>query len=254
METTGPKQKTTPRGEVGAMCFICHHSSETVRADQECDRYQYHPPKYRRGPLHAIQSPPSSDPIARDFVPGPFNLPRLRETYHSTIAPDLLTLTYNHVPPGTPKVEKADRQRRWEGDSPYFANRPKRSPRGHDRLPLVERDINFTNIPEIKSVAVATYQPLGVKNTDYLIAARAALMAITGTMPDMTKAGGGAAAWGVARGRTVGAKATLYGNEAYEFLDRVVHIVFPRIKDWPGLPREPASPHPVHPLPSYFRG
>src|SRR5207253_2079316 len=33
-------------------------------------RYQYHPPRFNRGPLHPIQSPPASDPVARDFVPG----------------------------------------------------------------------------------------------------------------------------------------------------------------------------------------
>jgi large subunit ribosomal protein L5 len=49
-------------------------------------RYQYHPPKYDRGPLHPIQSPNQSDPIARDFVPGPFSLPRLRQTFQSTIS------------------------------------------------------------------------------------------------------------------------------------------------------------------------
>ena len=38
--------------------------------------------------------PPSSDPTARDFVPGPFSFPRLKHTYDSTIAPDVAIALY----------------------------------------------------------------------------------------------------------------------------------------------------------------
>ncbi|KAK3944135.1 ribosomal protein L5 domain-containing protein [Diplogelasinospora grovesii] len=203
-------------------------------------RYQYHPPKYNRGPLHPIQSPPSSDPIARDFVPGPFNLPRLRQTYQSTVASDLMTLAYNHKPPGESHEheqheETTDRLRGWDGSSPYHKNRQKRAPRGSPVLKLVERDITFRNIPEIKEITIATFVPEAIKEQDYLLVARTMLLAITGTTPEITKTKSNIAQWGLKEGERAGVKTTIYGNAAYEFLDRCIHIVFPRIKDWKGI-------------------
>ncbi|KAL1877617.1 hypothetical protein VTK73DRAFT_8441 [Phialemonium thermophilum] len=198
-------------------------------------RYQYHPPKYDRGPFHPIQSPPSSEPIARDFVPGPFNLPRLKQTYQSTIASDLLTLTYLHKPPGTPKQGKSERLRGWDDSSPYHKNRARRGPRGSEVLRLIERDITFKNIPEIKAVSLAMFTPEAQKDRDYLIVARAMLMAITGTMPEITRSKHAVAAWGAQKDKYSGVKTTIYGNAAYEFLDRCIHLVFPKIKDWKGV-------------------
>lgn len=201
-------------------------------------RYQYHPPKYERGPLHPVQSPASSDPIARDFVPGPFNLPRLKQTYHSTIASDLMTLTYMHTPPGTPAKETAPRLREWDGSSPYHKNRALRGPRGNPVLPLIERDITFTNIPAIKEITIASYVPAAIEDPDHLLVARSVLLALTGTTPEITKTKGNVAQWRLQAGKKAGVKTTVYGNAAYEFLDRCVHLVFPRIKDWKGIEGE----------------
>ncbi|KLU90028.1 54S ribosomal protein L7 [Magnaporthiopsis poae ATCC 64411] len=202
-------------------------------------RYQYHPPKYDRGPLHPIQSPKPSDPVARDFIPGPFNLPRLRQTYETTIASDLLTLTYMHKPPGTmePAVNFQDLMfREWDDSSPYHKNRPKRGPRGSSVSRLVEPDINFNNVPEITEVTVASYSPEALKNEMYLWVARAMLQSISGQVPEVTKNRVGVAQWGVIKGKASGAKVTMRGNNAYEFIDKLVHIVFPRIKEWEGIP------------------
>ncbi|KAG7289602.1 hypothetical protein NEMBOFW57_005973 [Staphylotrichum longicolle] len=198
-------------------------------------RYQYHPPKFNRGPLHPVQSPPSSDPIARDFVPGPFNLPRLKQTYHSTIASDLMTLAYTHVPPGTPKKEAPERLRSWDGSSPYHKNRGLRGPRGNPVLPLIERDITFTNVPAITEITIASYVPEAIKDPDHLLVARSVLLALTGTTPEITKTKANVVQWGIKTGERAGVKTTVYGNAAYEFLDRCVHLVFPRIKDWQGI-------------------
>ncbi|KAK4148095.1 ribosomal protein L5 domain-containing protein [Dichotomopilus funicola] len=197
--------------------------------------YQYHPPKYNRGPLHPIQSPPSSDPVARDFVPGPFNHPRLKQTYTTTIAPDLMTLAYMHVPPGTPKKEPAQRLRGWDGSSPYHKNRALRGPRGGAALPLIERDITFTNIPAIREITVASYVPVAVQDPDHLLVARTVLLAMTGTTPEITKTKSNVVQWALRKGERAGVKATVYGNDAYEFLDRCVHLVFPRIRDYMGI-------------------
>jgi len=198
-------------------------------------RYQYHPPKYDRGPLHPVQSPPSSDPIARDFVPGPFNLPRFKQTYQSTIASDLMTLAYSHVPPGTPAKAAPARLREWDDSSPYHKNRAIRGPRGRPVLSLLERDVTFNNIPEIKEITIACQVPEAVTDPDHLLVARSVLLALTGATPEITKTKTQVMQWGIKVGDRAGVKATVYGNAAYEFLDRCVNMVFPRIKDWRGI-------------------
>ena len=199
------------------------------------DRYQYHPPIFERGPLHPIQSPASSDPVARDFIPGPFNFPRLKQTYQSTVAADLMTLTYDHKPPGTPRKVIGQRLREWDDSSPYHKNRPLRSPRGSPELLLVERDITFRNVPEIRAISLSSFVPAAIKNEDYLLVARAAIQAITGSVPETIMTKSNDAQWGIVKGKPAGVKTTIYGNAAYEFLDKCVHLVFPRIKDWQGI-------------------
>lgn len=198
-------------------------------------RYQYHPPKYYRGPLHPVQSPPSSDPQARDFVPGPFNLPRLRDTYETTLAADLMTLTYLHKPPGTPDSPERVRLRPWDDSSPYHKNRPLRGPRGSSNLPILERNINWRNVPEIKAVSVNVFAPRATQNRDYLHIARSVVQAITGSDPEVTRVKHSVVQWKVRKGDKTGAKTTIYGNEAYEFVDKLIHLVLPKIKDWPGM-------------------
>ncbi|TQV92165.1 ribosomal L5P family protein [Cordyceps javanica] len=201
-------------------------------------RYQFHPPKYNRGPLHPIQSPPSSDPTARDFVPGPFNLPRLKHTYDSTIAPDLMTLTYTHKPAGFEASESTKGQlREWDGSSPYHKNRPRRGPRGGQsgRLGLVEKEMSWHNLPEIAAVTVNSYAPEAADNKEYLDVARAVVQAITGEFPEVTRTRSNVIHWGVRKGQKTGAKVTLRGGAAYEFVDKLVTLVLPKIKEWPGV-------------------
>lgn len=201
-----------------------------------CLRYQYHPPKFQRGPLHPIQSPPSSDPIARDFLPGPFYFPRLKETWQSTIAPDLMTLTYVHKPPGQQARERiGQRLRSWDGSSPYHKNRPLRGPRGGTTLRPVELDITFKNVPEILAITISTYQPQAIKTPTYMLAARSAVQAVTGAKPEIIRIKKGVSQWHIAKGNLAGAKATVYGDQAYELLDKMIHLVFPRLKDWQGV-------------------
>ncbi|KAI5862761.1 54S ribosomal protein L7 [Durotheca rogersii] len=199
------------------------------------ERYRYHPPKFYRGPFHPVQPPPSSDPVARNFVPGPFNLPRLKETYQSTLASDIMTLAYQHVPPGTPPKPERIRLREWDDSSPYMKNRPKRGPRGSDVLFPLEKSITWRNIPKIKAVHLAIYAPLAKHNPDHLIVGRSVLQTITGVRPSITTIRHSVAQWSITEGDRTGIKVSVRGDLAYEFVDKLVHLVFPKIKDWSGI-------------------
>ncbi|KAF2966828.1 hypothetical protein GQX73_g6743 [Xylaria multiplex] len=199
------------------------------------ERYRYRAPKYYRGPLHPVQPPPSSDPIARDFAPGPFNLPRLKQTYQSTIASDIMTMMYQHTPPGTPDKPERIRLREWDETSPYMKNRPKRGPRGADVLFPLEKSINWQNIPEIRAVHIAVYSPKAKKNLDHIIVGRAVLQSISGVRPTTTITKSSVSQWGIVKGDRSGVKCSIYGNQAYEFVDKIVNFVFPKIKEWKGV-------------------
>lgn len=206
----------------------------TTNADNR-PRYRYHAPKYYRGPLHPVQPLPSSDPTARDFSPGPFNLPRLKQTYQSTIASDIMTMMYQHTPPGTPDKPERIRLREWDESSPYMKNRPKRGPRGSGVLFPLEKSIDWRNIPEIHAVHLAMYIPEAKRNFDHIIIGRAVLRAITGVRSTQTANKTSVVQWGIVKGDRSGVKCSIFGNQAYEFIDKTVHLVFPKIKEWRGV-------------------
>lgn len=189
-----------------------------------------------------MQSPPRSDPVARNFMAGPFNLPRLKQTYDHTISSDILTLTYLHKPPGTPKKPERERLRKWVGDNPYFENRPLRGPRGASTLPLLEKEITFNNIPRIHAVHFDSYVPeAATKDYDLLYVARSVMQSISGRCPRVTWVKTPVAGWKTKKGDNAGCKVTIFGDQALEFVDKVTNLVFPKIKDWPGLKRKNAT-------------
>ncbi|KAI6715010.1 hypothetical protein B2J93_2443 [Marssonina coronariae] len=199
-------------------------------------RYQFRPPRYYRGPLHPHQPPPKSDPSSREFVPGPFYYTRLEQTYQAMIAPDLMTLGYVHQPPGTVKVPKADRLRTWDDSSPYHKGRPKRGPRGPgDQLRLVEKDINWRTIPKIDEVTVHTMVKGAIDDSSHLHVAGIMLQSITGIKPKVHRARRSVSQFGIRADMAVSLTCTMRGEQAYEFVDKCVNLVFPRIKDWPGV-------------------
>lgn len=220
-----------PRG-TAVLLLSCSLATDD---DASSRRIKHSTGKYDRGPLHPIQPLPASDPVARNFEPGPFNLPRLKQTFQSTLASDIMTLAYIHQPPGTAEAAVRQRLRSWDDSSPYHKNRPLRGPRGDSVLRLLERDIMFRNIPEIRAVTIASFVPKATKTTSLLPSARYMMQAITGTIPTVTTVKTTVAQWNISEGKKAGYKATLYGNAAYEFVDKCVHLVFPRIKDWRGL-------------------
>lgn len=63
------------------------------------------------------------------------------------------------------------------------------------------------------------------------------LMAITAQKPIETKAKKSIAGFKVRKGQNIGLKVTLRGNRMYDFLDKLINIALPRIKDFKGVPR-----------------
>ncbi|KAI9836739.1 MAG: hypothetical protein M1837_003252 [Sclerophora amabilis] len=198
-------------------------------------RYRFRPPKYYRGPLHPHQPPPPSDPSSRLFVPGPFTLPRLLQTYHSTIEPDLMTLTYTHQVPGTSPPPRAPRLRSWDDSSPYHANRPLRGPRGGDVLRLLKRPTTFRNVPALERITVHSMAHGAIENSAYLHVAGMIVQAITGVRATACKSRHNVVQWSLRAGKYVSVKSELRGEDMWHFLSRCIDVVLPRIKDYRGV-------------------
>ncbi len=61
------------------------------------------------------------------------------------------------------------------------------------------------------------------------------LTLITGQKPIPTKAKHSIAGFGIRAGLTVGAKVTLRGNRMYDFVEKIINVVLPRVRDFQGL-------------------
>jgi large subunit ribosomal protein L5 len=185
-----------------------------------------------------------SDPSSRLFQPGPFSLPRLEQTYQSTIASDLLALTYQHYPPGYRAPKNEQRLREWTGESPYYKNRPLRGPRGKGEvLRLLNEPRTFRNIPKITKVTVHSMVPEAQENSANMHVAGMILQAITNVRAESHKAKHNVVGWGLREGRYVSVTSTLERHDALDFLAKLIDVVLPKIKEWKGVPGSSGDGH-----------
>ena len=93
---------------------------------------------------------------------------------------------------------------------------------------------NIMEVPRIEKVVVNIGQGEAVQNIKILESAYADLQALTGQKPVMTKATKSIAGFKVRKGMPIGCMVTLRGHRMYEFLDRLINIAVPRIRDFRG--------------------
>ena len=93
---------------------------------------------------------------------------------------------------------------------------------------------NVMMLPRLEKIIVNIGQGEAVQNIKVLEAAVKDLELITGQKPVMTKAKKSIAGFKLREGMPIGCKVTLRGAKMYEFLDRLVNVVIPRIRDFNG--------------------
>ncbi len=106
-------------------------------------------------------------------------------------------------------------------------------------VPQLVKEFGYKNINEVpKLVKIVVNSGLGdVKdNSKSFQLAVEELKAITGQKPLVTNSKLSVANFKVRKGMPVGAKVTLRGNRMYEFLDKLVSIALPRVRDFHGVP------------------
>ena len=94
---------------------------------------------------------------------------------------------------------------------------------------------NVMQIPGLVKVVVNTGVGEAARDSKVIDGAVADLTAITGQKPIVTKAKKSIAQFKLREGQAIGAHVTLRGDRAWEFVDRLVSLALPRIRDFRGL-------------------
>src|SRR5579862_1590145 len=90
-------------------------------------------------------------------------------------------------------------------------------------------------VPHLEKIVVNMGVGEATQNAKVLDPAANELGQITGQKPVVTRAKKSIAAFKVRQGQSIGAMVTLRGDRMYEFLDRLVNIVLPRVRDFKGV-------------------
>ena len=105
--------------------------------------------------------------------------------------------------------------------------------------PALAKQFGYANrmqVPEVKKVVVNMGLGEAVANVKVIDVAVAEMAAITGQKPVVTRAKKSEASFKLRAGMPIGCKVTLRGERMYEFLDRLLCIALPRIRDFRGVP------------------
>ncbi|SFG95147.1 LSU ribosomal protein L5P [Desulfotomaculum arcticum] len=94
---------------------------------------------------------------------------------------------------------------------------------------------NVMQVPRLEKVVINMGVGEAIQNSKAIDAAVNDLMIITGQRPVVTKAKKSIAAFKLRQGMTIGCKVTLRGDRMYEFVDRLVNIALPRVRDFRGV-------------------
>jgi large subunit ribosomal protein L5 len=94
---------------------------------------------------------------------------------------------------------------------------------------------NIMQIPRVEKVVVNIGLGESMDDAKAIEAATSDLTQITGQKPVMTKSRKSIAAFKLREGRIIGTKVTLRGERMWAFLDRLVNIALPRVRDFRGV-------------------
>ena len=108
----------------------------------------------------------------------------------------------------------------------------------NDVFPALKEKFQYENVMEVPKLEKVTLN-MGLgeakENAKVLESAVEEIALITGQRPVVTKARKSIANFKVRQGMPVGAKVTLRGDNMYEFIDKLINIALPRVRDFKGV-------------------
>lgn len=109
-----------------------------------------------------------------------------------------------------------------------------------EAVPNLTKKFNYTSVmqvPHIDKVVINIGVGEAIANPKVLEEAVAELATITGQKPMITKAKKSIANFKLREGMPIGCKVTLRSDKMYDFLDKLMNISLPRVRDFRGVPK-----------------
>jgi large subunit ribosomal protein L5 len=105
-------------------------------------------------------------------------------------------------------------------------------------IPALVKEFGYKNpnaVPKIEKVSLNVGLGEATQNTKLMDGAVQELATISGQKPVVTKAKKSIAAFKLREGMSIGCRVTLRGDRMYEFLDRLMNVALPRVRDFRGV-------------------
>ncbi|WP_321473650.1 50S ribosomal protein L5 [uncultured Paludibaculum sp.] len=105
-------------------------------------------------------------------------------------------------------------------------------------VPALTKEFNYSNsmaVPKLEKVTVNIGLGEATQNPKMVDGTVNELGAVTGQKPVITKARKSIAAFKLREGMSIGTMVTLRGDRMYEFLDRLMNVALPRVRDFRGV-------------------
>ena len=151
-----------------------------------------------------------------------------------------------------PKAAKGEGKAQRRRQGPSRRQGPKPKPRGRKKVPtprLMERYFkeivpalaakfgrnNVLSLPRLKKIVINMGVGKAITEKKFIEEAVEAMKTIAGQKPVVTRARLSVAGFKLREGQAVGCKVTLRGKRMYEFLDRLISLALPRVRDFRGL-------------------
>lgn len=142
------------------------------------------------------------------------------------------------------KEAQAPEEKAGKASRPAASLGANRKSRLHERYkkeiaPALAKEFSIKNpmaIPRLRKIVVNIGVGEATQNIKLLDGATHDLVAITGQKPIIHRARKSIAQFKVRKGQSIGASVTLRGDRMYEFMDRLLNIALPRVRDFRGVP------------------
>jgi large subunit ribosomal protein L5 len=108
-------------------------------------------------------------------------------------------------------------------------------------VPKLMQEFGITNpmaVPRLEKISLNMGLGEASRNIKVLDDAILEMQALAGQKPTMTRAKKSIAAFKLREGMPIGARVTLRGDRMWDFLDRLISIALPRVRDFRGVPRK----------------
>ena len=131
-----------------------------------------------------------------------------------------------------------EKQKKAEGKSNGYTPRVK-TRYAEEVVPALQKEFSIENVmavPRVEKVVLNIGLGEATQNIKLLDAAVAELAQISGQQPTVTRARKSIANFKLREGMPIGCRVTLRGTRMWDFLDRLIAVALPRVRDFQGIP------------------